>query len=565
MQKTIFPYIRFSSIEQQKGDSLRRQLSAIRKYAEANGYSLNESLELQDLGLSAYTGSNHRAADSGLGRFLAAIEEGAIPTDGSSYLCVEQLDRLSREKVLDALDLFKRILSKNVNIITLMDGRVYTKKSLNDFMAIMYSLMVMHQAYLESEKKSERVKAAFQGRLDKIKKGGKAKYSSAIPNWLYETEPKSGKFKTNEHVKTIKRIFKMVLDGISLNEIARILNTENVPRITKNKYKNATGIWSGSVISHIVKNRCVIGCLDLYDTIPTAEGKKPVKTLIETIEGYYPQIISETDFILANEIVKERRLTQEKGRNSNDNLFSTLMFCGDCLQRIHFETDVKQLKTGVKKYKCLKCTSKRFKKGCVAQTIRYEPFEEQFPKFYKLGKSFFRKTYKEAIITAKERESKAEAEIIKLTNKIYELNEEILNNPDINPAHFVRTISNLENKLAEAKKERKEASSLFYSLSSDEDDVKLDLYKESDRVKYKRFLKAQLACIIIYTREQYAWIIMKNGSTHAFRFGDYNIGSRMDDFIGFMEDMQNKIKNNETIDPYFYRIEKTIRNMQRAG
>lgn len=120
--------------------------------------------------------------------------------------------------------------------------------------------------------------------------------------------------------------------------------------------------------------------------------EKPVKTLIKTIEGHYPQVISETDFILANEIVKERRLTQEKGRNSNDNLFSTLMFCGDCLQRIHFETDIKKLKEGIKKYKCLKCTSKRFKKGCVAQTIRYEPFERQFPKFYKLGKTYFRNT-----------------------------------------------------------------------------------------------------------------------------------------------------------------------------
>lgn len=562
MQKTIYPYVRFSSIEQQKGDSVRRQINAIRAYAKNNGYKLNEAMELQDLGLSAYKGSNHKSTDSGLGRFLEAIEQGGIPTDGSSYLCVEQLDRLSREQVLDALDLFKRILSKNVNIITLMDNRVYTKESLNDFMSLMYSLMIMHQAFLESEKKSERIKAAFQGRLEKIKNGGNAKYSSAIPNWLDEIEPKSGIFKENKHAETIRKIFTMVLHGYSLNEVARILNAENIPRITRNNYKNATGIWSGSIISHIIKNRCTLGHLDLYYRLKSTNEEKGKKTLVETIENYYPAIISETCFIIANEFVKERRLTHESGRKTNDNLFTGLLFCGDCLQRIHFETDVKKLKNFTKKYKCLKCTSKRFKKGCNAITIQYDEFEEGFPKL-KYFETGARRENRRILRERKIKEIEAEAEVLKLTKLIKDLNNEILKNEDINISHFVNTLSNLERRLDTARMKSKETRLMATFEENRGREIEIQLFIESDRIKYKKYLKDRLACVIVYTHEKYAWIIDKNGGTIYFNFGNSNITSRENDFLEFVTRLNNKIENNETIDPHFYKIEKAIKKMHR--
>ncbi|WKW32840.1 recombinase family protein [Pseudomonas viridiflava] len=94
-----------------KGDSQRRQIEKIRHYAVSNGYQLNETLDLQDLGLSAYH-AEHMEADAGLGRFLLAIESGLIPLDGTSYLCIEQLDRLSRQSIDQANELFKKFFAQ---------------------------------------------------------------------------------------------------------------------------------------------------------------------------------------------------------------------------------------------------------------------------------------------------------------------------------------------------------------------------------------------------------------------------------------------------------------------
>ena len=103
-----YNYIRFSTAEQRKGDSLRRQDDLAKAYAEEKGLSLDESLTMLDLGVSAFKGAN---AESGaLAAFLEAIDNGHVPV--GSYLLIESLDRLSRAQVFDALQLFIRIINK---------------------------------------------------------------------------------------------------------------------------------------------------------------------------------------------------------------------------------------------------------------------------------------------------------------------------------------------------------------------------------------------------------------------------------------------------------------------
>ena len=89
-----YSYLRFSTPEQSKGDSKRRQIEGAEEYAKANGLVLDE--KLRDEGISAYSGANR---DKGaLGGFLKKVEKGLIPT--GSVLIVESLDRLSRENVM---------------------------------------------------------------------------------------------------------------------------------------------------------------------------------------------------------------------------------------------------------------------------------------------------------------------------------------------------------------------------------------------------------------------------------------------------------------------------------
>ena len=61
-----YSYVRISSGRQKDGDGVRRQLDLSRRYADANGLDLDDSL--RDLGISAFDGSNRERG--ALSRFL---------------------------------------------------------------------------------------------------------------------------------------------------------------------------------------------------------------------------------------------------------------------------------------------------------------------------------------------------------------------------------------------------------------------------------------------------------------------------------------------------------------
>ena len=71
-----YSYIRFSTPEQRKGDSLRRQTELSDKFIEEHNLSLVTDIIMNDEGLSAYHGT-HRTKGA-LGAFLQLIEAGKI-------------------------------------------------------------------------------------------------------------------------------------------------------------------------------------------------------------------------------------------------------------------------------------------------------------------------------------------------------------------------------------------------------------------------------------------------------------------------------------------------------
>jgi DNA invertase Pin-like site-specific DNA recombinase len=88
-----YSYMRFSTAEQSKGDSLHRQTMMAREWSERQGIPLDTELSLTDKGISAYHGANAETGE--LGAFLAAVSIGAVPK--GSWLLVESLDRISRD------------------------------------------------------------------------------------------------------------------------------------------------------------------------------------------------------------------------------------------------------------------------------------------------------------------------------------------------------------------------------------------------------------------------------------------------------------------------------------
>ncbi|NDE98609.1 MAG: recombinase family protein [Verrucomicrobia bacterium] len=98
-QRLAISYVRFSTIEQLGGDSIRRQTEATEAYCKRNGLTLTNDYRLRDLGKSAFKG-DHRSATGALGILEKQVAEGKIPK--GTVLIVENLDRLSREDIVSA-------------------------------------------------------------------------------------------------------------------------------------------------------------------------------------------------------------------------------------------------------------------------------------------------------------------------------------------------------------------------------------------------------------------------------------------------------------------------------
>src|SRR5258708_30648765 len=179
-----YSYIRMSTQTQLQGDSLRRQLEASEDYANQNGLTIDTTLSFKDIGYSAFDGTNIERG--GLGKFLDAVKRGVVETN--STLIVESLDRLSRQKVRVALQMFLDLLNNGINIVTLMDGRTYTTDA-TDNIELISSILIMSRANEESVTKSKRVGAAWQKNRNNIPNRN---LTRTCPGWLQPHPSKKG-------------------------------------------------------------------------------------------------------------------------------------------------------------------------------------------------------------------------------------------------------------------------------------------------------------------------------------------------------------------------------------
>src|SRR5262249_3377567 len=155
-----------------------------------------------DLGVSAYRGDNVEIGR--LGAFLQAVREGIVPQ--GSYLLVESLDRLSRQSARRALRILEDLCDEGVVVVTLADGRAYTREALDqDPTALLMSILIFMRAHEESQMKARRLKAAWTGKRQML---AERPLTSVGPGWLVL---KGGQFRVvPERARIVKRIFREV-------------------------------------------------------------------------------------------------------------------------------------------------------------------------------------------------------------------------------------------------------------------------------------------------------------------------------------------------------------------
>lgn len=320
-----YSYIRMSTDIQLKGDSLRRQLEASRKYAEAHGLDLVTDVELHDIGVSAYSGKN--IASGSFGRFLAAVREGKI--EKGSYLLVESFDRMSRQEPIVALQPFMDIVNSGLKLVTLDDERVFSGKI--SFEDLIISIAKMSRANEESARKSDRLSKAWQNKRNML---GAKKLTARCPSWVRLRDDSQAFEIIEGRAAIVRRIFDEAVAGLGAYSIVRRLNADSVPTFT------GKGGWQTSTVNKIIGSPAVIGT---FQPGRMVNGRREPEG--EPIRDYFPRILDDETFLSAQRGRLERRTTKSGDRKGSggrkglnySNLFSKLAICAYCKQPMQFQ------------------------------------------------------------------------------------------------------------------------------------------------------------------------------------------------------------------------------------
>lgn len=359
----VYSYARWSTEEQSKGDTLRRQLDAAHAWARAKGLELDERLSYRDEGVSAYRGKN--AASGDLKEFLEYCERGLIPL--GSFLLVESFDRLSRRDPWDTLDLLRPIINAGITIVTLCDGQEFDRESMRG-MSLIVAIMVSMRAHEESATKGRRVAAAWQEKRRRVRQNPAERLTSRGPSWLLPT-PDGGWKEAEGKADTVRRIYTMTLAGEGEHRIAATFNKEGVPVLSNGQH------WHRSTVSKVLRNLAVIGTL-VPGRIEYIDGRR-CHVREAPVPDAFPAVVSVADW-LAVRALKDGKAGAVRGRHAGKPLAHVLAglakcpACGGSMSRV---SKGSRSKAGRPK---LVCNAAKSKAGCRYVSVPVEGVEEAF-------------------------------------------------------------------------------------------------------------------------------------------------------------------------------------------
>lgn len=347
MKKAI-SYVRYSSKEQARGDSFRRQLKAAEDYCQAHGLELDDMV--LDSGVSAFKGAN--AAVGALSNLISDVDQGRIPK--GTTLIIESLDRLSRMEVEKALLLLLELVNeKELIVVTLSDNKVYEKGKM-DMITLMTSLVVMSRAHEESAMKSRRLGAVWSKKKEQARDG--QLMSVRIPTWLKVVDGECEVIE--EKAQSVRQAFELLASGHGIVATLRRLNLAGVMAPSGRP-------WAPTSLKRLIETQSVIGH---YQPHTKSGGSRvPVGDIIK---GYYPAIIDEDLYWNVRHKHKLNEGNNGVRKDTVSNLFSGLATCANCGSPMRFYN-----KGASRPAKYLACRSRVDGRGCDLSYMHYDQIE----------------------------------------------------------------------------------------------------------------------------------------------------------------------------------------------
>lgn len=358
-----YSYIRWSSKKQSTGDSLARQLDYARQIATEHDLEL---VEMVDRGISAFRGKN--ASDGELGRFIDAVEAKKIPSD--CWLIVENLDRISRSDVLQANQLFTKLLQLGVTIVTGMDSKIYSHDSvIANPMDLMYSIMLFMRANEESKTKSSRTIKNALGMIRKHQDGVRSDdgYPFAIEvvgSHPFFVDTSDGTVKPHPiYFDAAKLILTKRSEGWGTNRIKKFLDATVPPPKNRPKRLNT---WSHDTIRRLPLTEQILGIRRV-----TLDG------IEYELKDYYPKPISDEVYQKLQYVLSKRKVNSTS--RNHVGLFTGIQVgrCGHCGGTLCAYRSARSDRA-VKVTLRYACTSKQRGEPCDQRTFAHTQIEDTF-------------------------------------------------------------------------------------------------------------------------------------------------------------------------------------------
>ena len=420
-------YCRLSRDDENDGvsGSIKNQTEILQKYAADNGFK-NTRLFIDD----GWSGTNfNRPA---FNEIMKLGEEGKIGT-----LIVKDHSRLGRNRLVVGALMEEEFDRMGIRYIAIMDN-IDTKNGISDIVPMQDWFNEWH-----AKNTSDKVRRVFKS------KGESGKPLTSNPPYGYMKDP-NDKYKwiiDEPAAKIVKRIFQMCLSGMGPSQIAKKLTAEKILTPTEywisigRKCNNAPSVpnhWCPAMIANILKRQEYCGdIVNFRSTNKSFKNKKRVNRPESDwviFENVHPAIIDRDTFALVQKIRESRHRQTRTGKVS---IFSGLVFCEDCGQKMYYQSGKKE-RRDPPHFMCSSysknpdtCTSHYIGERTLTNLV-LESMRRVFLNIQAFEKEFVRiqlESYgadKKKELTAKRRElekaKKRIAEIDKLIQRIYEDN-----------------------------------------------------------------------------------------------------------------------------------------------
>lgn len=309
--KEIGIWLRVSTEDQVKGESLTVHEARARSYADSKGWTIKEVYSLG--AVSGKKVSDHTEAK----RMLSDIKRGHI-----SGLIFSKLARLSRNnrELLDFAEVFQ---AHNADLISLAESIDTSTPAGRMFFSIVAALTSWEREEIVARVRASVPIRAALGRP----MGGQAQYGYQWQDKKFVIVP--------EEAAVRKLMYELFLEHKRFRTVARVLN-ERGYRTRHN------ALWAGSTIERLMRDPTAKGTKPYnFSYIPEGQNSWSHKPEAEWVYHPCEPIVSEELWNSVNDMLTEKKLTGVRQSRTSTTLFGGLCFC-HCGSKMYVPSNMKK-------------------------------------------------------------------------------------------------------------------------------------------------------------------------------------------------------------------------------